>query len=148
MQTFMPYSDFERSLSVLDDRRLGKQRIEAFQIVEACILPEDNPTRANHPAVEMWRGFEYQCARYGLLACQLYMDRGFQSPKSYSTLKFMLSVLPHCPVPAWVRDWRVHLTHRSNLLRKNPKHYRQFWPTLSDSLPYFYPTRHERFSKA
>lgn len=32
MQTFMPYSDFEKVAQCLDNKRLGKQRVEALQI--------------------------------------------------------------------------------------------------------------------
>jgi len=33
--TFLPYVSFEESLSVLDNRYLGKQRVEAMQIINA-----------------------------------------------------------------------------------------------------------------
>lgn len=35
MQTFLPYSDFERSAASLDDLRLGKQRVETLQIMQS-----------------------------------------------------------------------------------------------------------------
>ena len=35
MQTFLPYPNFADSLDCLDYRRLGKQRVEAFQIINA-----------------------------------------------------------------------------------------------------------------
>ena len=35
MQTFLPYESFEESASVLDWRRLGKQRVEGMQIINA-----------------------------------------------------------------------------------------------------------------
>lgn len=34
MQTFLPYSSFEESAKCLDNKRLGKQRVEAKQILE------------------------------------------------------------------------------------------------------------------
>lgn len=55
MQTFLPYPDFERSAAALDYRRLGKQRIEAYQILQTLQNPEQRSWR-NHPAVRMWRG--------------------------------------------------------------------------------------------
>ncbi len=63
MQTFLPYPDFEASARVLDDRRLGKQRVEALQVLRAL-------TRAqygwkHHPAVRMWAGHEEALAAYG-----------------------------------------------------------------------------------
>jgi hypothetical protein len=33
MQTFLPYPNFKKSLQILDYRRLGKQRLEAYQII-------------------------------------------------------------------------------------------------------------------
>ena len=35
MQTFLPYPDFTQSAKTLDYRRLGKQRVEAWQILNA-----------------------------------------------------------------------------------------------------------------
>lgn len=35
MQTFLPYPDFSASARVLDDKRLGKQRVECLQILNA-----------------------------------------------------------------------------------------------------------------
>jgi len=54
MQTFLAYPDYKLSASVLDMKRLGKQRVEAWQIVQALTVPEYG--WKNHPAVKMWRG--------------------------------------------------------------------------------------------
>jgi hypothetical protein len=35
MQTFLPYNDFVKSARVLDYKRLGKQRVEGMQIINA-----------------------------------------------------------------------------------------------------------------
>ena len=51
MQTFLPYADFVKTAKCLDYRRLGKQRIEAFQILN---ILEGKTTKAgwkHHPAV-------------------------------------------------------------------------------------------------
>ena len=32
MQTFLPYANYTKSAQVLDDKRLGKQRVEALLI--------------------------------------------------------------------------------------------------------------------
>ena len=47
--------------------------------------------------------------------------------------------LDHSLMPAWLGRDEVHLSHRSNLLRKLPDHYRQFWPDEPDDLPYVWP---------
>ena len=33
MQTFLPHRDFEQSAKCLDMKRLGKQRVEAYQLL-------------------------------------------------------------------------------------------------------------------
>jgi Pyrimidine dimer DNA glycosylase len=40
MQTFLPYPDFVACARVLDSRRLGKQRVEALQILRALLVPD------------------------------------------------------------------------------------------------------------
>ena len=35
MQTFLPYENFDDSMQSLDNLRLGKQRVEALQIIKA-----------------------------------------------------------------------------------------------------------------
>ena len=37
MQTFLPYPDIEKSLNSLDSKRLGKQRVEAYQILNILL---------------------------------------------------------------------------------------------------------------
>lgn len=67
MQTFLPYPDFAESARVLDDGRLGKQRVEAYQIVRTL----DEVTRGwrHHPVVKMWRGHADALIDYGLAMC-------------------------------------------------------------------------------
>ena len=40
--------------------------------------------------------------------------------------------------PPWLND-EFCLSHRSNLIRKNPEHYRPLWPDVLDNLPYIWP---------
>ena len=62
MQTFLPYESFKQSARVLDWRRLGKQRVEGMQIINAI---EGKPRQdgkpykgwLNHPATVMWRPY-------------------------------------------------------------------------------------------
>ena len=60
MQTFLPYSDITESLRVLDNKRLGKQRVETFQIINAITgrpKLDGTPYKGwlNHPCSVMWR---------------------------------------------------------------------------------------------
>jgi len=140
MQTFLPYPDFYRSAKVLDMRRLGKQRVETKQILTA--LRQPNYGWQNHPAVSMWRGCDTALIDYGIAVCTTWRERGYQDtllPFFEEQVRNRLLILP-----SWLCDRKFHLSHKSNLLRKQPDHYRQFWPRLSADLPYVWPTQTRR----
>src|ERR1700712_4663814 len=86
MQTFLPYSTFLASAAVLDDRRLGKQRVEGFQILRALVFP--NYAWKQHPAVRMWRGFVPALVAYGVACCDVWTSRGFSDRVRDSLLTF------------------------------------------------------------
>ena len=75
MQTFLPFPSFEESAASLDYRRLGKQRLEAWQILKA--LRGEARGWAGHPAVRMWRGHEASLARYGIAVCREWVSRSY-----------------------------------------------------------------------
>ena len=74
MQTFLPYPDFERTAEVLDDRRLGKQRVEVLQILNA--MHRTSGGWVNHPATRMWRGYEPALVAYGLAVIDAWTRKG------------------------------------------------------------------------
>jgi hypothetical protein len=76
LQTFLPYPDFIESAACLDRQRLGKQRIEAYQILRS-ILGETKGWR-NHPVTRMWEDHPRALATYGYVICQGWRDRGYQ----------------------------------------------------------------------
>ena len=138
MQTFLPFSSFERSANCLDYRRLGKQRVEAKQIYLA--LTEADYGWKNHPAVKMWKGYETALARYGLVICQEWKRRGYRDTlESWFFHKAYNHSLMRTPLPDWIDDEAFHASHRSNLLRKDPVWYGQFGWTEAADLPYVWP---------
>ncbi|WP_242424468.1 MSMEG_6728 family protein, partial [Frankia sp. EI5c] len=74
MQTFLPYPDFAATAAVLDERRLGKQRVEALQILRA--LTYAGYGWQHHPAVRMWAGHPRAVAAYGLVICAAWTAGG------------------------------------------------------------------------
>ena len=67
MQTFLPYPDFEQSAAVLDRARLGKQRVETMQLMNAMLrqyLGESVSGWINHPAKRMWDGYAWALLQY------------------------------------------------------------------------------------
>ena len=134
MQTFLPVPDFLESARILDDVRLGKQRVEAYQIIRTL----DGVTKGwrNHPAVRMWRGHEAVLIRYGLVICAEWEARGYAD-----TVREKLGVhhRPDGAQPPWLGDPTFHASHRSNLLRKDPAWYGRFGWTEPPDLPYVWP---------
>ena len=136
MQTFLPYPDFVKSLKCLDYKRLGKQRVEAMQLVNSTLkILEGKPVKgwANHPARNMWDGYLDALKLYHNLAIEEWVFRGYNNTmKLYDLPQDIL-------MPAWVGDDRIHRSHRSNLLRKDPLYYSQFQWTESNDIPYYWP---------
>lgn len=142
VQTFLAYPDFLHSAACLDQKRLGKQRVEVLQILQTLV--SGRRAWSYHPAVKMWRGHEKALAFYGIVVCAVWRDRGYAvRDKPYndtcsSKLEELCSNLP-LTVPPWLGDERLHSSHRSNLLRKDLDWYRQFKWAEPNNLPYFWP---------
>lgn len=76
MQTFLPFPSSDKSAACLDYRRLGKQRVEAWMILE-IILGERQSAWATHPAVTMWEEYPDALAAYGVTCCLEWKARGY-----------------------------------------------------------------------
>ena len=134
MQTFLPYSDYQLSADVLDMRRLGKQRVEALQLLRGHW--------PNHPASKMWRNHKESLALYGVTICERWISFGYKD----TCLQKILDEVPYLDLekdpiehPSWLGDPDFHLSHQSNLLRKNFQFYSRFFRGVSDDLPYIWP---------
>lgn len=130
MQTFLPYPNFKKSAKTLDYRRLGKQRVEAYQIYLA--LTQGSRWK-NHPAVKMWKGYEN--------ALLIYMNTMIDEWKSRGYKNNMAIYLISGPVvyPPWIGNKRFHISHQSNLLRKDYDFYSKFFKNVPSYLPYQWP---------
>ena len=150
MQTFLPYADFAASAAALDDRRLGKQRVEALQIIRA--LTRETYGWKHHPAVLMWAGHERALASYGMAICAEWVTRGkadtcaatmaadlalagLPAPRPQSTLR------SDTELPSWLGDERLHRSHQASLVRKDPAFYAPLFPGVDPELPYFWPSQ-------
>jgi len=54
MQTFLPYPNLKKSIKCLDNKRLGKQRVKAHQILNILLKRTKTKGWKNHPAIKMW----------------------------------------------------------------------------------------------
>lgn len=133
MQTFLPYANIEKSMKVLDSRRLGKQRVEAFQILNILLKRTKSSAWKNHPAVKMWRGRANALKYYFNKSVEEWLNRGYNNTMKKETIKGKIVF------PNWLGKRKFHSSHKSNLLRKNPDHYQKFNWREPNNLPYVWP---------
>tara|TARA_R100001440_G_scaffold28100_1_gene45650 strand:- start:982 stop:1449 length:468 start_codon:yes stop_codon:yes gene_type:complete len=125
MQTFLPYEDFYESAKVLDNKRLGKQRVECLQIFNA--ITKDTGWR-HHPIINMWRDSENWLYEYTRVICTTWIKKGYkdtvwdQVSSQYSQYR---NLYPENK-PIWLGNFWLHRSHQSNLYRKDPIFYNQF----------------------
>lgn len=137
MQTFLPYPNYPQSARCLDNKRLGKQRVEVLQILKA--LAGESKGWVNHPATRMWRGHERALAVYGMVICNEWKHRGFNDTCKEKIKVYLSKFDDDASSPSWMNDDKFHSSHRSNLLRKDPDWYGQYGWEESDDLPYVWP---------
>jgi len=158
MQTFLPYSDFRKTAKCLDYKRLGKQRVEARQLLNILLGKTDKKGWRNHPASLMWSGYEDALKLYHDIMIAEWISRGYKNTMElYScidistpiTLNILHSLLTvdyqnsgYFEMPKWLDD-NFCSYHRGTLLFKNPEWYGQFGWTEEPKYEYLWPTKVE-----
>ncbi|WP_114452132.1 MSMEG_6728 family protein [Halopolyspora algeriensis] len=161
MQTFLPWPDFSATAHILDPRRLGKQRVEALQVLRA--LTTAGYGWRHHPAASMWSGYEEALARYGIEICRAWCATGradtcarslrdeLERATGTTEIRTQDSLAAAGELPPWLGDPQFHHSHQSALLRKAPEHYRRWFADVPPDLDYEWPksdrprrTPHER----
>jgi hypothetical protein len=142
MQTFLPYKSFKKSVKALDYKRLGKQRVEAMQLLNALdyrktYIPNTGarPGWINHPATLMWVGYELALVYYQDLCIKEWIRRGYNNNMIIYGVK-----KKEVEFPPWVGNPEFHLSHKANLLRKDFEFYsKEFGTNINPDLPYVWP---------
>ena len=123
VNTFLPWPDMQRTAKSLDNKRLGKQRVEALQILRANLGLTSG--WRNHPAAVMWRGHEGFLYQYTNAICMEWRQRGYED----SVQARLQEIYAEHDLQGWDPPWwwgndEFHKSHRSNLKRKDPVWYR------------------------
>ena len=118
MQVFVCDSSMSRSAQMLDSKRLNKQIVEAFQLVE------DRLPNLHHPAYMFWKEHKKELRMYMSCLCAEYTRRYGKEHKcanvaSKPTTDSFASFIPEFDL--------LLLSHRVNLLRKDENWYSQFF---------------------
>jgi len=125
MQIFLPYPDFKQSLKALDNKRLGKQRVETYQIISAITRRpklDGTPYKGwlNHPCTVMWRNNVPALKMYLNCAIEEWVERGFKNTMDFEDIDGEVEM------PEWFGNEKFHSSHRANLLKKEPEFYSQY----------------------
>lgn len=133
---------------MLDLKRLGKQIIEAGQILRALHDPEYG--WQSHPAVNMWRGHERALLTYADACQHVWLERRphNNAHQAYANLVEWLRERGHghrpsrsmSVPPAWWGLREVHNSHRAVLMRKDPDWYTPLFSDHTTDVPdYVWP---------
>mgnify|MGYP003652317478 FL=1 len=138
MQTFLPYKDFNKSLQSLDYRRLGKQRVEAKQILNVLLERTKTKGWRNHPITRMWAGYESALQLYFNLCVQEWVNRGYNNNMELEDIPDTIKY------PRWLGTETFHSSHRANLLRKDSEYYSDWGWNEDSGNPYAWFDTDER----
>ena len=136
MQTFLPYPDFKKSLESLDNKRLGKQRVETYQLIAGLegrltlTGKAYSKSRINHPISQMFRNNIPALKQYLNDSIDVWVARG-----KNNTMKKEV-ITEEIVRPVWFGDETFHKSHRANLLRKDTIYYGAHGWTDNSKLPY------------
>jgi len=136
MQTFLPYPDFKKSLESLDNKRLGKQRVETYQLIaglEGRLTKAGKPyskSRVNHPISQMFRNNLPALKQYLNDSIDVWVARGKNNTMKKEVIEEEIIM------PDWFGNEEFHRSHRANLLRKDAKYYEAHGWTDDSTLPY------------
>lgn len=141
MQTFLPYPDFKQSAEVLDDKRLFKQCVEAYQLLQALtqrrlvttttgVGPRGGKTKVelpreqwriehrqvgwqNHPATLMWTGAGFQLLEYIDVMCAEWRRRGHETTVDKKAEIVFLDAVDYMEMNATPRWWGIPGFHEA-----------------------------------
>lgn len=140
MQTFLPLPNFTKSAKCLDRKRLGKQRVETIQLLNALL---HGSKWSNHPAAKMWKGYETQLCHYGLEICLEWKKRGYKDTCAGKILDILFGGIlgdwSNLYMPPWLGKDDFHASHRAALLAKDFAWYSQFGWKEEPKIEYVWP---------
>lgn len=138
MNTFLPYKDFIKSGKSLDNKRLGKQRVEVLQMLNKIHGITKGKGWTNHPCTKMWYNTPNALVEYGLRICEVWVGKGFKDT-CYDKIKAHFKINLSNNMPDWLGREDLHLSHQSKLIQKDRSFYEPQFPNAPDNLEYVWP---------
>jgi hypothetical protein len=118
-----------------------------LQTLRALVIPEYG--WQSHPVVRMWMGYVPALTLYGLAMADEWIARGGEDTTRAKIAEFApqaghAAYAAKIPMPPWLGEPDLHLSHRSRLLQKEPRFYTELFPGTPADLEYVWPEpRHE-----
>ena len=137
----MPFECFQSSAKVLDQKRLGKQRVEVIQLLNSIKKVKNNePVRGwkNHPCRKMWHDYSNALVVYGIAICNEWRERGYNDT-CLDKINALYNDNENLVMPKWLGNDELHLSHKSMLVQKDTLFYGSLWPTVPRDLDYIWP---------
>lgn len=132
MQTFITSHIFADAAASLDRLRLGKQRVEAKQILLANLRLEDSDKTPfysrvrKHPVARAWKGFEFYLAEYGKVICTEWTRRGYKDTLWQFFYDLALAASVTNDYKKWWKDPKTVRFYQALLHHKSPELYPQW----------------------
>lgn len=159
MQTFLPYSNYSQCAKSLDNKRLNKQILECYQILNILSGQSKSSAWSRHPAVLMWEGAENELYNYTMAMVEEANIRGIKTDKNLfniNNLRDKCKSFWGNDKPIWNQDGmtlhKVNATHKVSLYNKDPEYYANFAEhensiyniPCCDKCKYYWPTHRDK----
>lgn len=130
--TFHPARDFKEVAGILRDKELKSARQAAWRILntikdmDSGVFDEEQNTKC----FLAWMDHAEWLGMYGYILSMECVNRDMRGSRRYAEgFKARYYALNSTARPQFLTDTKVHQAHRSHLLRIDPVHYAQFFPT-------------------
>jgi hypothetical protein len=132
MNTFITHNDPKFCAKNLDYKRLGKQRLECIQILNAIKDPNYRGWK-NHPCTNMWKTYELSLKYYTNCMIDEWILRGYKNNmEKFSDFDEKM--------PWWFSLEELQNSHKASLLRKDRDFYKNIFDEnfLKDYMDFSY----------
>jgi hypothetical protein len=156
--TYLPYPDFYRSVSVLDDDLLDEQRLGTVWLLESLLFERPWEDDVWEPTADMWRGYEISLFHLQMAISGEWRLRGLDEDEDTLSRSGAIMVegelaryvtrhedgrlivaISAKEDPPWFGDSAIHRSHRAALVRHNPGYYRRYFPNVNEDAPLVFP---------
>ena len=127
VNTFILSNSPQKCVKFLDYKRLGKQRVEAKQIIDA--LEGSKSGWSNHPVSKMWKDDIIGLKYYYNCCVDEWISRGYKN----TMVKYDVEFVDEKDILPWFyTNKQIQESFKASLLRKNPEYYEKMWSCDED----------------